>query len=156
MRVLALREHPEKGGEGADEVFGPAQLSQLLAEAEYVLLAAPLTDKTRALFNAEAFSKMRSDACLLNISRGDLVDEQALEQAIRSGKIRAAALDVFQSEPLPPESSLWDLENLLITPHSAALTEKLWDRHLLRIMENLRRYLAGSPLLGEVDKQKGY
>jgi len=99
---------------------------------------------------------MRGDACFLNISRGDLVDEQALERAIRSRKIRAAALDVFQTEPLPPESPLWDLENLLITPHSAALTEKLWDRHLLRIMENLRRYLAGSPLLGEVDKQKGY
>ena len=156
MRVVALREHPEKGGEGADEVFGPAQLSQLLAEAEYVLLAAPLTGKTRALFNAEAFSKMRGDACFLNISRGDLVDEQALERAIRSRKIRAAALDVFQSEPLPPESPLWELENLLITPHSAALTEKLWDRHLSRIKENLRRYLAGSPLLGEVDKQKGY
>jgi len=156
MRVMALREHPEKGTEGADQVLGPAQLDQLLAEADYVLLAAPLTARTRALFNDATFSKMRSDACFLNVSRGDLVDETALERALRSGKIRAAALDVFQTEPLPPESPLWNLENLLITPHSAALTDKLWNRHYLRIAENLRRYMAGQALLGEVDKQKGY
>lgn len=156
MRVAALREHPEKGSEGADQVFGPDQLHQLLAESDYVLLAAPLTGKTRALFNDKTFSAMRSDSCFLNISRGDLVDEGALERALRSRKIRAAALDVFQTEPLPPESPLWNLENLLITPHSAALTERLWDRHYVRIAENLRRYLVGEPLLGEVDKQKGY
>lgn len=156
MRVVALREHPEKGSEGADKVFGPAELHNLLAEAEYVLLAAPLTAKTRALFNDEAFAKMRRDACFLNISRGDLVDESALERALRSRKIRAAALDVFQTEPLPSDCSLWHIENLLITPHSAALTDKLWDRHYIRIAENLRRYMAGGPLLGEVDKQKGY
>ena len=156
MRVLALREHPEKGSEGADRVFGPAQLDQLLVEAEYVLLAAPLTGKTLSLFNDEAFSKMRSDACFLNISRGELVDEAALERALRSRKIRAAALDVFQTEPLPRQSPLWDLKNLLITPHSAALTEKLWNRHCIRIAENLRRYISGDPLLGEVDKSKGY
>jgi len=156
MRVVALREHPQKGSEGAEQIFGPAQLDQLLAEAEYVLVAAPLTAKTRALFNDEAFSKMRSDACFLNISRGDLVDETALERALRSRTIRAAALDVFQTEPLPSESPLWNLENLLITPHSAALTEKLWERHYVRITENLRRYLAGDLLLGEVDKHKGY
>jgi len=156
MRVVALREHPEKGSEGADVVLGPAQLNQLLAEADYVLLAAPLTGKTRALFNDATFSRMRSDACFLNVSRGDLVDEGALERALRSHKIRAAALDVFQTEPLPPESPLWNLATLLITPHTAALTEKLWDRHYVRITENLRRYMTGQPLLGEVDKQKGY
>ena len=156
MRVVALREHPEKGSEGADKVFGPAELDNLLAEAEYVLLVAPLTAKTRTLFNDEAFAKMRVEACFLNVSRGDLVDEAALERALRSHKIRAAALDVFQTEPLPPDSPLGGLENLLITPHSAALTDKLWDRHYIRITENLRRYLAGDPLLGEVDKQKGY
>lgn len=156
MRVVALREHPEKGSEGADGVLGPAQLDQLLAKSDYVLLAAPLTGKTRALFNDETFSRMRSDACFLNVSRGDLVDESALERVLRSHKIRAAALDVFQTEPLPPESPLWNLDNLLITPHTAALTEKLWERHYVRITENLRRYMAGEPLLGEVDKQKGY
>jgi len=99
---------------------------------------------------------MRSDACFLNVSRGALVDEDALERALREGKIRAAALDVFQTEPLPADSPLWELENLFITPHTAALTDKIWERHFVRISENLRRYATGESLLGEVDKQKGY
>ena len=156
MRVLGLREHPEKGSEGADQVLDPTQIDQLLSAADYVVLAAPLTANTKALFNDAAFSKMRSDACFVNVSRGDLVDEAALERALRSRTIRAAALDVFQTEPLPQNSPLWTLETLLITPHSAALTDRLWERHYARITENLRRYLAGGSLLGEVDKQKGY
>ena len=156
MRVVALREHPEKGSEGADRVLGPAQIDQLLSAADYVLVAAPLTTRTRALFNDAAFSNMRSDACFLNVSRGDLVDEAALERALRSRTIRAAALDVFQIEPLPQDSPLWGLDNLLITPHSAALTDKRWEGHYIRITENLRRYVTGDSLLGEVDKQKGY
>ena len=156
MRVIAVREHPERGGEGADDVFGPAELDHLLAQSDYVLVAAPLTPRTQALFDDRAFEKMRRDACFLNVSRGALVDEDALGRALRERKIRAAALDVFQTEPLPSDSLLWDLENLLITPHTAALTEKLWGRHLVRIRDNLRRYLAGEPLLGEVDKQRGY
>lgn len=156
MRVIAVREHPERGAEGADRVLGPAELDQLLGQSDYVLLAAPLTARTQTLFDDRAFEKMRSDACFLNVSRGALVDEDALGRALRKRKIRAVALDVFQTEPVPPDSPLWDLENLVITPHTAALTEKLWERHLVRIGENLRRYLARNPLLGEVDKQRGY
>lgn len=156
MRVIAMREHPERGAEGADRVLGPPQLGELLAEAEYVLLAAPVTPSTTALFDDATFAQMRRDACFLNVSRGALVDETALERALRSGVIRAAALDVFQTEPLPRESALWSLDNLLITPHTAALTERLWERHYTRIAENLKRYLAGKDLLSEVDKQKGY
>ena len=156
MRVIAVREHPERGAGGADRVFGPAQLGQLLGQSDYVLLAAPLTSKTQTLFDNAAFEKMRGDACFLNVSRGALVDEDALGRALRERKIRAAALDVFQTEPLPADSPLWDLENLVITPHTAALTEKLWERHQVRIGENLRRYIAGNPLLGESDKQRGY
>jgi phosphoglycerate dehydrogenase-like enzyme len=156
MKVLAMREHPQRGGEGADRVLGPAEMPVLLAESDYVLLAAPLTPRTQTLFNDALFAQMRRDACFINVSRGALVDEAALERALRNGQIRAAALDVFQTEPLPPESPLWQLENLLITPHSAALTDRLWERHFARISENLRRYEANQPLLGEVDKQKGY
>ena len=156
MRVLAVREHPERGAEGADRVFGTAELHQLLANSDYVLLAAPLTPGTEALFNDASFGKMRRDACFLNVSRGALVDENALARALQQREIRAAALDVFQTEPLPPDSPLWNIENLLITPHTAALTDKLWERHFVRISENLRRYIAGEPLLGEVDKRKGY
>jgi phosphoglycerate dehydrogenase-like enzyme len=156
MRTIATREHPERGTEGADRVLPPSQIEELLAAAEYVLIAAPLTSKTEALFNDQAFAKMRSDACLLNVSRGALVDEGALVRALRRGTIRAAALDVFETEPLPEDSELWGLDTLMITPHSAALTDKLWERHFVRIAENLRRYLAGAPLKGEIDKQKGY
>ncbi|HWC17321.1 MAG TPA: NAD(P)-dependent oxidoreductase, partial [Terriglobales bacterium] len=133
-----------------------SQLHELLADAEYVLVAAPLTSKTEALFDDAAFANMRPDACFVNVSRGALVDEAALARALRGGKIRAAALDVFQTEPLPRDSPLWILDNLLITPHTAALTEKLWDRHFSRISENLRRYQAGEALLGEIDKRRGY
>lgn len=156
MKVIALREHPELGAEGADRVLGPAEMNIVLAEADFVLLAAPLTPRTQTLFNHAAFSQMRRDACFLNVSRGALVDEAALERALRDGKIRAAALDVFQTEPLPSDSPLWGLDNLLITPHSAALTDRLWERHFARMSENLRRYGANQSLLGEVDKQKGY
>ncbi len=156
MRVIAVREHPERGAEGADQVFGPAQLHDVLAQSDYVLLAAPLTPRTQALFHDGTFEKMRNDACFLNVSRGALVNEDALRRALRERKIRAAALDVFLTEPLPADSALWDVENLFITPHTAALTEKLWERHFIRICENLRRYASGKPLLGEVNKQKGY
>jgi phosphoglycerate dehydrogenase-like enzyme len=99
---------------------------------------------------------MKPDAYLINVSRGQLVDEGALAAALRQKKIAGAALDVFSVEPLPQDSPLWGLDNLLITPHTAAVTEKLWERHYALMRENLRRYLAGEPLLGVVDKTKGY
>jgi phosphoglycerate dehydrogenase-like enzyme len=99
---------------------------------------------------------MKSDACLINVGRGPLVDEEALAQALREKTIGGAALDVFEAEPLPADSPLWDLENLLITPHTAGLTEKLWERHYQCISENLRRYLQGEPLHSVVDKKQGY
>lgn len=156
MRVIAVREHPEKGSEGAELIFGPAQLDEMLAQADYVVLAAPLTSSTRALIGVAQLSRMKPDACLINVSRGPLVDEDALTEALRCRKIGGAALDVFSKEPLPSESPLWNLDNLLITPHTAALTDKLWQRHYALVAENLRRYLAGQPLLAVVDKQRGY
>jgi phosphoglycerate dehydrogenase-like enzyme len=106
--------------------------------------------------NAERFGKMKRDACLINVSRGPLIDETALVQALREKKIGGAALDVFDREPLLSDSPLWDLDNLLITPHTAAMTEKLWERHYKLFAENLGRYLAHQPLQAVVDKQKGY
>ena len=106
--------------------------------------------------DASRFARMKPDACLINVGRGALVDEVALEEALRKKTIGGAALDVFSKEPLPATSPLWDLDNLLITPHTAALTEKLWGRHYKLISENLRRYLSGQPLLAVVDKSKGY
>ena len=156
MRVIAVREHPEKGSEGADAVFGPAQVDEIFRQADYVVLAAPVTTGTKAIANAERLALMKPDACLINVGRGPLVDEPALAAALSEKRIGGAALDVFPKEPLPADSRLWDVPNLLITPHTAALTDKLWERHFALFSENLRRYLEGQSLLAVVDKQKGY
>ncbi len=156
MRVFAAREHPEKGSEGADAVFGPAQIDEVFRHADYIVLAAPVTNSTKAIANADCLALMKPDACLINVGRGPLVDESALAAALRERKIGGAALDVFPKEPLPADSPLWDVPNLLITPHTAALTDKLWERHYALFSENLRRYLNGERLLGLVDKHKGY
>lgn len=157
MKVIAAREHPEKKAPaGVEQIFPPAQVDEVLALSDYVVLCAPVTPSTQGLINANRIAKMKPDACLINVSRGPLIDEGALIDALRLRKIGGAALDVFAAEPLPAESPLWDLDNLLITPHTASLTEKIWERQYALYVENLRRFLAGQPLLGLVDKRKGY
>ncbi|MGA7558363.1 MAG: D-2-hydroxyacid dehydrogenase [Terriglobales bacterium] len=156
MRVIAVREHPEKGSEGADAVFAPAQIDEIFRQADYIVLAAPVTASTKAIANSERLTLMKPDACLINVGRGPLVDEPALIAALREKRIGGAALDVFPKEPLAADSPLWDVPNLLITPHTAALTDKLWERHYALFSENLRRYLNRQPLLAVVDKRKGY
>lgn len=156
MRVIASREHPEKGSDGADEIFGLAQIDETFRKSDYVVLAAPVTDNTKAIANAERLALMKSDAFLINVGRGQLVDEPALISALRDRKIAGAALDVFPKEPLAADSPLWDVPNLLITPHTAALTDKQWERHYALFADNLRRYIGGRPLLAVVDKRKGY
>jgi phosphoglycerate dehydrogenase-like enzyme len=156
MRVIAVREHPEKGSEGAHAVFGPPQIDDVFRQADYIVLAAPVTASTKAIVNAKRLALMKPDACLINVGRGPLVDEPALAAALREKTIGGAALDVFPKEPLAADSSLWDVPNLLITPHTAALTDKLWERQYTLFSENLRRYLNGQPLLAVVDKRKGY
>jgi phosphoglycerate dehydrogenase-like enzyme len=156
MRVIAVREHPEKGSEGADMVSAPSEIDTIFRESDYIVLAAPVTESTTAIANAKRLALMKRDACLVNVGRAPLVDEAALVDALRQKRIGGAALDVFPKEPLPAESPLWDVPNLLITPHTAALTEKLWERHYAFFSENLHRYLSGQTLLAVVDKQKGY
>lgn len=156
MHVLAVREHPEHGAAGAHAVSGPDALDHVLAQADFVIIATPLTPSTRGLFDAARLKLMKPDAYLINVGRGPVVDESALAEALRNRIIAGAALDVFAKEPLPRDSPLWDLDNLLITPHTAAVTEKLWERHYELIRDNLRRYLSGESLLGVVDKHRGY
>ena len=157
MRVIGVREHVEKGKpEGVEAVFPPSKLDQVLRQSDYVVLAAPLIGATEKLMNAERFAVMKPGAFLINVGRGPLVDEAALIDALRLLRIAGAALDVFEKEPLPADSPLWRLDNLLITPHTAGLTDKLWHRHYELFSENLRRYLAGQPLRFVVNKQKGY
>ena len=157
MRVIAVREHVEKGStEGVEHVFPPSALDELLKQSDYVVIAAPLIAATDSLMNAARLSIMKPGSVLINVGRGAQVDEAALADALRSHKIAGAALDVFEREPLPADSPLWALENLLITPHTAGLTERLWHRHYELFSDNLRRYLADQPLRFIVDKLKGY
>ncbi len=104
----------------------------------------PLIAATEKLINAERLAVMKPEACLINVGRGPQVDESALLDALRARRIGGAALDVFDPEPLPADSPLWSLDNLLITPHTAGLTEKLWHRHYEHFSSNLRRYLNTS------------
>jgi phosphoglycerate dehydrogenase-like enzyme len=157
MRVIAVREHVEKGTpEGIEVVFPPSAIDEMLKQSDYVVMAAPLVGTTEKLMNAERLAAMKPSACLINVGRGAQVDESALLSALRSRQIAGAALDVFEREPLPPDSPLWDLDNLLITPHVAGLTEKLWHRHYELFSDNLKRYLTHQPLRFVVDKGKGY
>ena len=157
MRVLVVREDVTKPvPHGVANVFGLERIDEMLAVADYVVLAAPVTPRTTSLMNAERIAKMKPESCLLNVGRGPLIDDAALLAALRAGRIRGAALDVFENEPLPQDSPYWGLDNVLITPHTAALTEHLWERQYDLLRENLKRYLAGRPLLGVVDKRKGY
>lgn len=165
MNIMAMREHPERGADFLGEAVAPAGsvrivgnngLGELLSGSDYVVLAAPLRSTTRSLINANSIRSMKPDAYLINVARGPLVDESALVDALRQRRIAGAALDVFEQEPLPSESPLWDLPNVLITPHSAAITERLWERHFALLSEDIRRFLKGDGLLGLVDKHAGY
>jgi D-2-hydroxyacid dehydrogenase (NADP+) len=155
MRVIGVREHPERGGD-ANEVVGMEELERVLPLADYLVLAAPLTKRTEHMINAQRLARMKSSAYLVNVSRGPLIEDDALIAAIREKRIAGAALDVFSEEPLPPESPYWTLDNVLITPHIAAVTEKLWERHYQMISENFEHFIAGRPLLHVVDKRRGY
>jgi phosphoglycerate dehydrogenase-like enzyme len=157
MYVISAREHPANPKpEFVHEVLPSSRLDELLARADYVVLAAPVTRATQGMIGRSQLAKMKTDAYLINVGRGALIDEAALTDALRERKIAGAALDVFEQEPLPSDSPLWNLENLLITPHTAGMTEKLWERHYALFSENLRRYLNGQPLIALVNKKSGY
>jgi phosphoglycerate dehydrogenase-like enzyme len=156
MKVLAVRENPGKGADGADAVFSSTQIDEVLPQADYVLLCTPVTPATTGIINAARLGKMKPDAYLINVGRGPLIDDAALLQALKDRRIGGAALDVFVEEPLPSDSPFWLLDNLLITPHTAAVTDRLWDRHYRLIVDNMKLFLAGERLLNEVDKRRGY
>ena len=157
MKTLGLR-RTDAPCEGVDEVLtGPQGLSRLLAESDYVVLAAALTGETRALIGADQLARMKPDAWLLNIARGAVVDEPALTAALQSGRLGGACLDVFAQEPLPPDSPLWDLPNVHVAPHdSSGGTAALRQRQADLFLDNLRRFARGEPLQGVVDAARGY
>jgi phosphoglycerate dehydrogenase-like enzyme len=156
MHVIGVRDHPERGAAGSHEVVGYDSLDGAIARVDYVVLAAPLTERTRHVIDARRLQQFKPTAYLINVSRGALVDEAALVKALRDQKIAGAALDVFEQEPLSRWSPLWKMPQVLITPHTAFLTENVWQRHYDVFAANMKLYLAGQPLEGTVDTKRGY
>lgn len=156
MRVIATRRRPEIGSDYADEVRGADELPWLLSESDFAAVCAPLTKTTRRLIGEDQVRLMKPTAYLVNIARGGLVDEAALAAALEAGAIAGAGLDVFEQEPLPAESPLWEMANVMITPHLAGNSPRSHERFMELFCENLRRYVAREALLNVVDKAEGY
>jgi phosphoglycerate dehydrogenase-like enzyme len=131
-------------------------MHDLLGASDVVVIALPLTPATRGLFDARAFAALRPGAFLVNIARGEICDEGALEHALRSGQLAGAALDVFTQEPLPDDSPLWRLPNVILTPHLSGSSTHYAARATDVFVANLRHYLSAEPLLNLVDKASGY
>jgi len=156
-QVAAVRRATSQPKPGfVDAVGGPGELLQMLPSADVVVLAAPQTRETRGLIGARELDAMRQDAIVVNVSRGKLVDEPALADALANGRIGGAALDVFEHEPLPAGSPLWGMDNVVITPHVAGFRPRHWDAVVELFVENLRRFDAGRELLNIVNKKEGY
>jgi phosphoglycerate dehydrogenase-like enzyme len=139
-----------------EKIYATDDLLEMLPQCDYVLVVTPLTADTYHLFGAKTFARMKESAFFFNVGRGGLVDEPALIDALREGQIAGAGLDVFEEEPLPADSPLWQMENVIISPHVAGFTLKYDDRASDLFAENLRHYLAGEPLLNLVERDRGY
>jgi len=147
MRVMAVRRDPAAGAAGAHEVHGLDALDRLLPGADVLLLACPLTPETADLIDARRLALLKPGALFVNVARGRCVVEEALLEALASGRLAAAAIDVAREEPLPPDSPLWTAPNLLITPHTAGETRAYEDRVLDLLLENLARLRRGESAL---------
>jgi phosphoglycerate dehydrogenase-like enzyme len=156
MRVLAVRRHPAADPAPAHEQWGPERLHDLLERSDFVVLAAPETRDTRGLIGRDELARMRSSAVLVNLGRGALVDEPALIEALRSGGIAGAGLDVFEREPLPDDNPLWTMPQVIVTPHTSGLGPRYWERALEMFQDNFERYRDGRELRNLVDKRAGY
>jgi len=159
MRVLGVRRSGaslESGDYVADEIVGPLELLSVLSRSDFVVICLPLTEETHHLVGELALRAMKPTAYLINVSRGAVVDEAALLRALTEGWIAGAGLDVFETEPLPEKSWLWQLNNVIISPHLAGETPSYNERAVDLFCENLRRYLAGDPLHNVVDPSLGY
>ncbi|MBD0320447.1 MAG: D-2-hydroxyacid dehydrogenase [Gemmatimonadetes bacterium] len=156
MRVLATRRRPGDAPEGVELLTGGHALEGLLDASDVLVVTVPRTKETEGTIGAAELARLPAGATVMVISRGGVVDEDALVEALRAGRIRGAALDVFAREPLPAESPLWGLPNALLTPHISGASHLFWRRQTDLVTENLRRYLAGDPLLNTVDKHAGY
>jgi phosphoglycerate dehydrogenase-like enzyme len=156
MRVVAARRRSGDGPDGVEVLAGPGALERVLERSDFLVLTLPLTEETRGLVGAAELARLPRGATVINVGRGAVIDEGALVEALRSGHLRGAGLDVFAREPLAADSPLWGLANVLVTPHVSATSHRFWRRQTDLLLENLRRYLAGRALLNTVDKRAGY
>jgi phosphoglycerate dehydrogenase-like enzyme len=159
MKVIAVKRNPQARYDRAlslDAVTGLESLPTLLTESDHVCIALPYTPETHHLFNAERLAQMKQTAFLYNIARGKIVDEVALVAALQEGRLAGAGLDVFEQEPLSAESALWDMENVLITPHVAGTTPFYFERTADLFWKNVARYLAHQPLENLFERKRGY
>lgn len=158
MQVLALRRRPElsAGDSDVSRLFGFDQMLEMIAQCDYVVAAAPLTQETKGLLSTKEFAAMKKTAVVMNVGRGPVIDEAALVEALKAGEIAGAALDVFEVEPLPAESPLYGMENVLISAHAADHTPDWLDQAMIFFYKNLELYRSGGALLNVVDKRAGY
>jgi phosphoglycerate dehydrogenase-like enzyme len=158
MKIAALRRRTElfKADGLVDFSYGPDQLPVMLASCDFVLASTPLTPETRGMIGEAELAAMKPTAVVLNVGRGPVINEPALIRALQNGVIRGAALDVFDTEPLPSEHPFWKMTNVLLSPHTADRVEGFLAPALTCFLENLERFLNGSPLLNLVDKRSGY
>lgn len=158
MRVLAHRRNPapRPGDENVDRVYAAHELHTMLPQCDYVAVTAPLTDETRGMIGKREFELMKPSAVILNVGRGPVIDEAAMVDALRTKRIRGAALDVFDVEPLPPDNPLWDLDNVFMTSHCADHVDGWVESAVVFFLEQFRRWRNGEPLKNVVDKRAGY
>ena len=156
MRVWGVRRDPSKEVEYVERMASNAELRDLLPEADFVVLTVPLTEETRHIMSADEFAVMKDSGHLINIGRGGTVNEADLIRALQEGQIAGAGLDVFEEEPLPESSPLWEMENVIVTAHYSGDTPHYDARALEIFLENLRRYARGESLTHVVDKGRGY
>jgi phosphoglycerate dehydrogenase-like enzyme len=156
MEVLALDPEPVEQPPFVHELWGLDRFHELLGRADVVVITAPLAPSSKGMFNTKAFEAMRRHAVLVNVSRGEVMEMEALIAALRDGLIAGAGLDVTPTEPLPTDNPLWSMDNVIITFHTAGASPFRGDRIVGRFRRNLDHFLANEPLEGVIDKVKGY
>ena len=156
MRVVAVDAHDPPKPDDVESLWKLERLDEMLGMSDFVLISCPFSRETVRLIDRGRLDCMKSSAILVNIARGGIVDEMALAEVLRAGGIAGAGLDVVETEPLPAESPLWDVPNLVITPHCAGLSPRRIERLTDFFCQNLKRYLAGEPLVNLIDQAKGY
>ncbi len=154
LRVIGVRRSPQRPGDPVDELHPPQKLPELLPRADWLIIASPLTAETRGMVNADLLARLPQGACIINIGRGEIVDEAAMAAALRDGRLGGAYLDVFEKEPLPADSPLWDLPNVLISPHNSAAASGNDERVYQMFLGNLECWHRRQALTNEVRDAK--